>query len=300
LPTDLNGDWNTLMSYTGQKKPGTIFVDWTVPNWDFQEFDVRALHWIYGGDGYGGEFGYVSSKGPGLLDSVYFGENFKNIIGSNGVDWMLAGAGNNLLNGGAGSDFMIGSEATISTSYYENVRSKYTITYKVSLAYAIAAHVDGTSTGEGVDTLRDIQRLRFSDTMWALDVKANEHAGQAVLLMGAVLGTQSIKQQPATLGQVLSILDNGTSLASLCAAVAAMPELATAAGGADNKHIAAYLLTNVMGKAPDAKLLSAADQYITDVGLANTLNFITMHAVNQTHVDLVGLSSTGIGYFSLE
>ncbi len=56
LPSYLDDTNHTLMSYTEAGGPKTTF----------QQFDLAALSWIYGGDGLGGSYGINSTFGPSL------------------------------------------------------------------------------------------------------------------------------------------------------------------------------------------------------------------------------------------
>ncbi|PQJ94885.1 matrixin family metalloprotease [Chromatium okenii] len=60
LPEDIDNTNHTLMSYT-----------WTgAPKAEYQEYDLAALWWIYGGDGLGGEYGVNSVYGSTLMQTI--------------------------------------------------------------------------------------------------------------------------------------------------------------------------------------------------------------------------------------
>lgn len=60
LPSNLDNTNNTLMSYTNIGAPKTTY----------QEYDLAALWWIYGGDGLRGNYGINSASGPTLSPPV--------------------------------------------------------------------------------------------------------------------------------------------------------------------------------------------------------------------------------------
>ena len=142
---------------------------------------------------------------------------------------------------------------------------------------------------EGSDTLVGIERLEFGDIGLALDLDGN--AGLVAKLLGAVFGASAIdKADYVNAG--LTLLDTGTTpdaLATLALNVA---------GAQSNDGLVTLLWQNLFGNAPtqSEKLpyVQMLDQgEITQAGLtqaaANT-------AINQTNIDLVGLTQHGIEF----
>ena len=66
---------NTVMSYN-------LGPSQTYPSF-FKEYDLAALHWIYGGDGIKNQFGYNSQKGFISVNS----QKIKTIINENTPKW---------------------------------------------------------------------------------------------------------------------------------------------------------------------------------------------------------------------
>ncbi len=103
FPTEDNTD-NTLMSYlnTGVVKA------------EFQEYDLAALDWIYGGDGLGGagafQDGVLRKFGTTSSETIVGGAGHDYLFGDAGDDTLIGGAGNDLLHGGSGADAMDGGE----------------------------------------------------------------------------------------------------------------------------------------------------------------------------------------------
>ena len=63
----------------------------------------------------------------------------------------------------------------------------------------------------------DVERLVFEDNSIGLDVDREQMGGQAVIALGALVGPGSIKD-PAVLGFVIVLLDDGMSFDELAAA----------------------------------------------------------------------------------
>ena len=82
---------------------------------------------------------------------------------------------------------------------------------------------DATLTDVGVvgavvsTTMVDVERLVFEDNSIGLDVDREQMGGQAVIALGALVGPGSIKD-PAVLGFVIVLLDDGMSFDELAAA----------------------------------------------------------------------------------
>ncbi len=126
------------------------------------------------------------ASGSRYADSIY-GNALANKLKGNG--------GNDILNGGAGTD----------TAIFSNNRSDCTIT-KTATGYAVS------SGSEGTDTLSNIERLSFADMGVALDIDGT--AGKAYRLYQA-----AFDRTPDTsgLGYWIAQMDNGLSLEAVAA-----------------------------------------------------------------------------------
>lgn len=92
FPSEDNTD-NTVMSYLGT---GVFHTE-------FQEYDVAALDWIYGGDGLGGAGAFRDGE---LIQVGSAGDDI--LTGGTGHDYLSDGLGNDTLIGGAGNDLLVG------------------------------------------------------------------------------------------------------------------------------------------------------------------------------------------------
>lgn len=135
LPAAQNNTSNTLMSYTHS---GSGYYS------TFQQDDIAALNWLYGGDGLRGTLGINSSTGG------------RYITGTNGADTLTGTAANDKLEGDGGNDMIDGGAGT-DTAVFRNERSAYSF----SLLANGDLQVSSTNGSDGVDILRSIELLQF-------------------------------------------------------------------------------------------------------------------------------------------
>ena len=192
------------------------------------------------------------------------------------------------IDGGTGTD----------VAAYNGSRQNYVLTKTAS-----GFTVTNNSGLEGTDTLQNVECLKFSDRGIALDVGATQSAGEAQLLLGAVLGKDLLAQKKPLMGTAIDLFDQGYTLQQLSVALMRLDIWGILANGgqpsATNTQIANYLLTTVNKAAPDAATLSAAATALnTETGPAqgNFLWHLAESAANQTQVGLVGLASTGLEF----
>ena len=206
-------------------------------------------------------------------------------------------ASNDTLSGTPGDDVIDGLAST-DTVVYSGNRSSYSLS-KTGAGYSLADN----SGRDGTDTLQNIERIKFADLSIALDVGATQPAGQAQLLLGAVLGADLVSQKKPLIGTVIDLFDQGFTLQQLSGAVLRLDIWGLLANGgnasATNTQIANYLLTTVNKAVPDAGTLAAAVSALnTETGAAqgNFLWHLAESAANQTQVGLVGLATTGLEF----
>ncbi len=259
--------------------------------------DFSALTVAVGLDLTPGKFsnvGKIANGGAALGNlTTSFDAVIENAIGTALGDTMQGNAVNNILVGGGGDDIVDGGKGN-DTALYSGARAAYTVT-RTATGLTVA------STAEGTDTLTNIERLRFSDGWLAYDSAAGQNDGNAVLLLGAVLGNTLLGAKKPLIATVGDFFDQGFTMQQLSGAVMRLPIWgALAAGGnatASNAQIAAWLLTTVNGAAPDAATLAAGVTALdTESGAdqGTYLSILAASAANQTQVHLVGLQETGI------
>jgi serralysin len=135
LPAAQDNTANTLMSYNHS---GSAYHS------SFQQYDIAALNWLYGGDGLGGSLGINSTTG-----GRYF-------TGTTGADTLIGTAANDKFQGNGGNDMIDGGAGT-DTVTFRNDRSDYTFSL-LGNGDLQASSVDGS---DGTSILRSIEMLQF-------------------------------------------------------------------------------------------------------------------------------------------
>jgi hypothetical protein len=149
LPAAQDSTLNTLMSYTSVGGAHS----------QYQQYDIAALNWLYGGDGLGGALGINSTTGARYLTGTTGADT---LTGTASDDVLKGNAGNDTLNGGAGND----------TAIFGGVRSNYSFT---TLADGRLVVTDATGA-DGIDTLTSIETLRFADISVAVSSLGSRNA----------------------------------------------------------------------------------------------------------------------------
>ena len=194
----------------------------------------------------------------------------------------------------------------IDTVVASGLAADHTITISTSINAASGRSVNATTLKNAKKTNADyydgVERLKFSDKNIAIDTGLTQSAGQTALLLGAVLPGQLVfdSSKQALLGSVMSLFDEGFTLKQLSGAVLRLPiwDVLTGKAAPTNTDIANYLLTNVNnGLAPSASALTTAVTALnTEAVQGEWLASIAATSANQTHINLVGLQTTGLTY----
>ena len=223
----------------------------------------------------------------GIVGSPY-GDRIFGDAGANRID---GGPGDDILFGGAGDDTLEGGDGT-DTVFYLGRPSSFSANRNArgQLTY--------TSPNDGVDTLRDVERVGFSDNSYrGFDLSPQASCGKAVLLVGALLGIDSLGNT-ALMGRVIQYFDGSRTLTQACEDLEGSGVLQQLAGGAGSMRLGVMLATNILGIAPSPELTERIANLV-DSGLYTASGLVAAAAMldaNQLHVDLTGLTQTGIAY----
>lgn len=201
---------------------------------------------------------------------------------------ITGGTGRDVLKGLGGNDTLIGYEA-IDTVAYTAPSTNYDVLQQSDNVWTVHAR---SGSLEGMDTLIDIERIQFSDTLLALDLDGN--AGITAKIIGAVFGSNSIADtQLAGIG--LNLLDSGTDYEAL------MQLAIHAALGddvANHTAVVGLLYENVVGFPPSAAdeayfvdLLDSGAHSVTSISI-----FAAETAINLENINFTGLSQSGLEY----
>lgn len=193
-----------------------------------------------------------------------------------------------LLDGGPGTD-----------SFFINApRAAYGVSADFTSATVKVNRLDGS---EGSDFLTSVERLRFTEGRGtALDLGVHEPAGQAVLLIGAVLGKSLLPFKEELMGTVIGLFDEGFTLQQLAGALLRLPiwgGVLTPTNSAQD--IARHLLRTVHRSDPtdqDAITAAAALAGESPEQQGTWLAALAASSVNQIQVDLIGLQRSGFQY----
>jgi len=229
--------------------------------------------------------------GNGKMTALY-GDSKNNVITGTSInETIVGGSGSDTIDGGVGMD----------TSMYSSAKSSYTVTRS-------GATITVKKPSNEQDTLTNVERIKFSDSGVALDLGANQSAGQTALLLGAVLpgklALDSSKQ--SLLGAVIGLFDSSYSMADLSGALLRLDIWSTLTAQnikptsrtlAENTVIVKYLMSNVYGIVPDDNTLKAnADVMHNEKFQGAWLAQLALSSASQDHIGLVGLATTGITY----
>lgn len=204
-----------------------------------------------------------------------------NLLGSVSADTFYDGDGSDVINGGLGVDTCVYSGSSSSCAITHNADNSTTI--KISSL---------------TDTLTSIERLQFSDKKIALDVTSTGNTGKALEFIGAI--AYNLVSDKATIGEIQSYFDAGYSMTQICQIAVNVGLTSNLAGSKSNADLAKLVLKNVIGTTPSAADIDALTAYmdgrVASMSQSDFLSTIATLAVNDTHINLVGLASTGVEY----
>jgi hypothetical protein len=220
--------------------------------------------------------------------SIARGTLIENVIGSSYDDVVIGNSANNLITFTGGNDIVDG-DAGLDTVLFGSSNASMRITKDSATGYWNAEALN--NEGGSVE-LRQVERLNFTDTSWALDTGDTQNAGVAAKILGAVFGKESLSNK-AYVGIGLRFLDAGWTYDNLAGLAL------NAAGATTNDQIVSLLWKNVIGtnastsdKAPYITLL---ENGMTPGALAHLAADTSFNKVN---INLVGLMQTGLEYTS--
>jgi hypothetical protein len=220
------------------------------------------------------------SNGKGIVSSrlVTFPERelSENLTDTHLDDRIWGLGGNDVIHLTTGIDIVDGGSG-IDTVVYNNSRS---VILKDSDFYSV----------EG-DSLRNIERIQFSDANIALDLDAS--AGQTAKILGAVFGADAVTNKEYA-GIGLHYLDGGWSYEQLMA----LAIDAALGANASHENIVNHLYTNVVGVAPtEAEAKPFVDMLVGGSYSKGSLGVLAAETpLNASNIDFVGLTENGLEY----
>lgn len=219
-------------------------------------------------------------------DTLSGGNSNDTLSGLAGNDTLNGGAGKDTLNGGADNDTLDGG-AGIDTAVYSGNKSSFTIQSTSS-----GFQVTDNSGAEGVDTLTNVERLKFADTSVALDISGN--AGQAYRIYQAAFDR---KPDSGGLSYWINFLDSGNSLEQVASGFINSAEFQNLYGAnPTTAQLVTKLYSNVLHRAPEQ---AGYDWWVNAVSTGTltreqALKGFSESAENQANV--IGVIGNGIDY----
>lgn len=189
-----------------------------------------------------------------------------------GNDLVYASAGNDSVDGGAGTDFMS----------YTGKKTNYEIVFTSS-----GVNISGA---EGNDTLTNVERLRFTDGVTAVDINGN--AGQAYRLYQAALDRTPDERG---LAGWIKFMDEGGALVNMAQQFIDSQEFKTKYGALDNSKFVNQLYLNVLDRNGEAAGIAGwVNGLANGLTRADVLKGFSESAENQANV--IGQIKNGIPY----
>ena len=208
--------------------------------------------------------------------SIAPGAVIENLIAGSGNDILTGNAANNSIDGGIGFDRMI----------FTGKRSEYTLSGTIT-----QETVNDTIAGrDGSDHLLNVERLKFTDQVVALDINGN--AGQAYRLYKAALDRTPDAQG---LAGWIKYMDDGGNLTAMAQMFIGSSEFTGKYGQLDNSGFVTRLYLNVLARNGETEGINGwVNGMNNGLSRAQVLEGFSESGENQANV--LGLIRDGIGY----
>jgi serralysin len=229
--------------------------------------------------------GKSSSVGSGLDGmakrnnvSIAGSSVIENAIGSAYDDVIIGNAANNTITFTGGNDIVDGEVGMDVLRVWSNATG-----FKVQKDSATKYwNLEALNNEGGSAELRNLERIMFADTAWALDSGENESAGRVAKILGAIFGKEGLANM-AYRGIGMFYFDTGMSYEALT--LLALD--ARVGPGASREVVAQLLQANVPGYAINPGAFSSTTAMAIDAQES---------ALNEAMVDVVGLANAGLPY----
>ena len=211
--------------------------------------------------------------------------DIENAQGGSGNDVITGNSANNLLNGGLGSDTLDGGTG-LDYAVYTNPKSSYTITKNTTDYSVIGA--------EGSDTLKNIDRIQFSNETLALDI--NGTAGQAYRIYQAAFNRTP---DNGGLKYWIGIMDGGVSLSTVSSGFIGSAEFQKLYGANPNNELfVTKLYDNVLHRTPDTGGYNYWVGLLNSGGIDKISTLVNFSESNENQVGVIGIIQNGINLFN--
>ena len=182
----------------------------------------------------------------------------------------------------------------VDTSIYSGAYAQYKVSALANKASEVKLTVTNSVAPKVVDTLTNVERLQFTDTMLALDTGKDQTAGSGYMLYKAAFNRTP---DAGGLGFWINKMDGGMSYSTVAQNFVNSAEFKTAFGGSNPtvNTLVTKLYNNVLNRAPDAGGLAFwQEKLTTGWSTADVLGYFSTSAENVTNV--TPLIASGIQY----
>lgn len=218
--------------------------------------------------------------------SISSGALIENVIGSPYDDVIIGNAANNVVTFTGGNDIVDGDAGLDSVRFWSSSANMHVFKDSATGYW----NAESLNNEGGSIELRQVERLIFTDTSWALYTAGTENAGITAKILGAVFGKEALSNK-AYVGIGLSFLDAGWTYDNLAGLAL------NAAGATTNDQIVSLLWKNVIGTtastADKAPYITMLKNGMSPGALAHLAADTSFNTVN---INLVGLLQTGLEY----
>ncbi len=190
---------------------------------------------------------FIGDAGSNVFNLTGTTRSIARIFGNDGADTVLAGSPSiiNAFYAGDGIDTFVVTGAL----------SGYTLSFGTSVSAASGRQLSYANLGQSgkanPDYLQNVERIKFSDTMLALDTGANQTAGSGYMLYKAAFNRTP---DVGGLGFWINKMDGGMSYSDVAKNFVNSTEFKDAFGGSNPtvNTLVTKLYNNVLARAPDA------------------------------------------------
>lgn len=220
-------------------------------------------------------------------DDYYAAAGDDDLRGGSGTDRLGGDFGNDHLEGGAGDDHLDGG-AGDDYAVYRGLSSEYSITRDASGALLVQ---DFSRDRDGSDTLSNVERVKFADTVLAFDTAGN--AGQAYRLYKAAFDRTP---DDVGLGGWIKHLDGGATLSSAADGFMASAEFMSKYGThTSNDEFVNLLYRNALHREADA---AGHDGWVGGLngGMSRSEVLVAFSESAENQAQTIGLVGNGIHY----
>jgi Ca2+-binding RTX toxin-like protein len=197
-----------------------------------------------------------------------------------GNDTIIAGGGSDVIDGGQGRDTVI----------FSGQRSGFTLVINEDSATLRSSELSNDSI-----SLRNIERLSFSDSAVALDFDPGDSSYNTVMMIGAAFGKALV---PTYFGVGVSLFDRGATKAEIAKTIVDLKLIESTIGTEDTTAWINHVYKNLVGVAPDPSSLGLVSNLLETGAYtrASLLAFAADLPLLETQVGITGLQTNGLAY----